>query len=345
MAGVVVARRARAGRRGHRHASPRRSAAVGPEGVQPRRRRRCAAREPRKMPPSRLRRCRHRRRRRRAVPAPETALVDARANGCRRERPEAGQRAARDERVRRAAVAPRDGRGERRSAAPSRPSRRVANATPGGSRGSTAGHSLIREKAGGAPLGGKPQPPPLPTRRELGPAAAKREDRVQRLLAAPARRARNSGRNAERARGYGRKQIQQSTCRKTHNNTHIWAEGVGGGSRGSRRGRRRGTRGKGGAATTTTRRRGASRAPPPPFPWRWRSPGLFLSSRGEGRMDPDPEGDKEGEGGIGGNKGIGNANDANKNVGAGAAGRPEHSRAGDAVAGGVGKGAAAGEAA
>ena len=32
-------------------------------------------------------------------------------------------------------------------------------------------------------------------------------------------------------------------------------------------------------------------------------------------------------------------------VGAGAAGRPEHSRAGDAVAGGVGKGAAAGEAA
>ena len=153
MAGVVVARRARAGRRGHRHASPRRSAAVGPEGVQPRRRRRCAAREPRKMPPSRLRRCRHRRRRRRAVPAPETALVDARANGCRRERPEAGQRAARDERVRRAAVAPRDGRGERRSAAPSRPSRRVANATPGGSRGSTAGHSLIREKAGGAPLG------------------------------------------------------------------------------------------------------------------------------------------------------------------------------------------------
>ena len=62
-------------------------------------------------------------------------------------------------------------------------------------------------------------------------------------------------------------------------------------------------------------------------------------------MDPDPEGDKEGEGGIGGNKGIGNANDANKNVGAGAAGRPEHSRAGDAVAGGVGKGAAAGKAA
>ena len=32
-------------------------------------------------------------------------------------------------------------------------------------------------------------------------------------------------------------------------------------------------------------------------------------------------------------------------AGAGAAGRPEHSRAGDAVAGGVGKGAAAGKAA
>ena len=60
-------------------------------------------------------------------------------------------------------------------------------------------------------------------------------------------------------------------------------------------------------------------------------------------MDPNPEGDKEGEGGIGGNKGIGNANDANKNVGAGAAGCPEHSRAGDAIAGGVDKGAAAGK--
>ena len=62
-------------------------------------------------------------------------------------------------------------------------------------------------------------------------------------------------------------------------------------------------------------------------------------------MDPDPEGDKEGEGGIGGNKGIGNTNDANKNVSAGAAGRPEHNHAGDAVVWGVGKGAAAGEAA
>ena len=62
-------------------------------------------------------------------------------------------------------------------------------------------------------------------------------------------------------------------------------------------------------------------------------------------MDPDPEVDKEGERGIGGNKGIDSANDANKNVGAGAAGRPEHRRAGDAVAGGVGKGATAGEAA
>ena len=67
---------------------------------------------------------------------------------------------------------------------------------------------------------------------------------------------------------------------------------VGGGSRRSRRGRRRGTRGTGGAATTTTRRRGAPRASLPPFPRgrRWRSPGLFLSSRGEVRMDPGPGG-------------------------------------------------------
>ena len=74
---------------------------------------------------------------------------------------------------------------------------------------------------------------------------------------------------------------------------------VGGGSRGSRRGRRRGTRGTGGAATTTTRRRGAPRASPPPFPRgrRWRSPGLFLSSRGEVRMDPGPGGRAGGEGG------------------------------------------------
>ena len=43
------------------------------------------------------------------------------------------------------------------------------------------------------------------------------------------------------------------------NNTHIWAEGMGGGSRGSRRIRRRGTRGTEGAATRATRRRGASR--------------------------------------------------------------------------------------
>ena len=62
-------------------------------------------------------------------------------------------------------------------------------------------------------------------------------------------------------------------------------------------------------------------------------------------MDPDQEGDKEGEEGIGVNKGIGNVNDANKNVGAGATGRPEHSRAGDTVAGGPGKGAAVEEAA
>ena len=62
-------------------------------------------------------------------------------------------------------------------------------------------------------------------------------------------------------------------------------------------------------------------------------------------MDPDPEGDKEGERGIGGNKRIGNANDVNQNVGAGAVGRPEHNRTGDAVAGGVNKGSATGEAA
>ena len=48
--------------------------------------------------------------------------------------------------------------------------------------------------------------------------------------------------------------------------------------------------------------------------WWWRSPGLFLSSRGEGRIDPDPgpEGDKEWEGGVGGNEGIDNADDASE---------------------------------
>ena len=68
-----------------------------------------------------------------------------------------------------------------------------------------------------------------------------------------------------------------------------------------------GTRGTGGAATTTRQRRRAPRASPPPFPRerRWRSPGLFLSSREEVRMDPGPggrAGGKGGEWGDGGNR-------------------------------------------
>jgi len=113
-----------------------------------------------------------------------------------------------------------------------------------------------------------------------------------------------------KARGGGRTKRNKHNNQPVgqSNNTHIWAEGVGGGSRGSRRGRRRGTRGMGGAATTTTRRRGAPRAPPPPFPRgrRWKSPGLFLSSRGEVRMEPGPGGRAGGEGGEWGEGGGGN---------------------------------------
>ena len=64
------------------------------------------AREPQRTPPSHRLHRRHRRRRcrRHAAPAPETAPVDARANGHRRNTPEAGEHAARDERIRRAAI-------------------------------------------------------------------------------------------------------------------------------------------------------------------------------------------------------------------------------------------------
>ena len=91
---------------------------------------------------------------------------------------------------------------------------------------------------------------------------------------------------------------------RQRNNTHIWAEGVSGSSKGSRRGTRKTTTRMTTTTTTSARRRSAPRGPMSPYPRRrrQRSPGIFLYSKEKQGWIWIPGGEQEEGGGGGGNK-------------------------------------------
>ena len=100
---------------------------------------------------------------------------------------------------------------------------------------------------------------------------------------------RNSGRNAQGARGDGRNIKKHNNQPVVEDTTmHLSRQGGGWGSRGSRRWRRRMGETNGTAARTTKRRR-RPRGPSSPFPRKKRR------SLGDDMMDPDPEGEVGGD--------------------------------------------------